>query len=127
MTSKPIRILQAASGANMARIFVTGSSDGLGLLTAKDLVAKGHKVTLHARNESRAKDASSACPGAETVLIGDLSSMAETKRLAADANKLGKFDVVIHNAGLYRGGFRKTPEGLPALFAVNTLAPYILT
>lgn len=111
----------------MARILVTGSSDGIGLAAAKDLVSKGHKVILHARSESRAKDASSACPGAETVLIGDLSSIAGTKKLATDANDLGTFDVIVHNAGVYRGGFRKTADGLPLVFAVNTVAPYILT
>lgn len=111
----------------MARIFVTGSSDGVGLLAAKDLVSKGHKVILHARNESRAKDASSECPGAETVLIGDISTIAGSKDLAAEANKLGTFDVVVHNAGVYRGGFRKTSDGLPLVFAVNTIAPYVLT
>lgn len=111
----------------MSRIFITGSSDGLGSMAAKNLVQRGHKVILHARNETRAKDAENACPGAEAVLIGDLSSITDTKNLAAAANKLGTFDAVIHNAGLYHGGFQKTPEGLPALVAVNTLAPYILT
>ncbi|KAF2101296.1 NAD(P)-binding protein [Rhizodiscina lignyota] len=111
----------------MARIFITGSSDGIGSVVARDLVKRGHSVVLHARSESRANDAENACPGAESTLIGDLSSIADTKRLASEANKLGTFDVVIHNAGLYHGGFKKTPEGFPALFAVNTLAPYVLT
>jgi NAD(P)-dependent dehydrogenase (short-subunit alcohol dehydrogenase family) len=111
----------------MARIFITGSSDGLGSLVAQRLVANGHSVVLHARNAQRAKDASNACPSAETVVIGDLSSVSETKSIAEQVNKLGAFDCVIHNAGLYRGPFRKTSEGIPALAAVNTLAPYILT
>jgi len=111
----------------MARIFITGSSDGLGSLAAQQLVKNGHKVTLHARNEQRAKDAEAACPGAEGVLVGDLSSMAQTKQLAESANKAGTFDCVIHNCGIYQGGFRKTEEGLPSLIAVNVLAPYILT
>lgn len=111
----------------MARIFITGSSDGIGAVVARDFIKRGHNVVLHARNESRAKDAEKACPGSETTLVGDLSSIADTKRLAGEANKLGTFDVVIHNAGLYHGGFRRTPEGFPALVAVNTFAPYILT
>lgn len=115
------------SQSKMARIFITGSSDGLGARVARDLIGKGHAVTLHARNASRAKDAQEACPGADGVLVGDLSSIADTKHLAAEANKNGTFDVVIHNAGLYHGGFRRTPEGWPALFAVNVLAPYMLT
>jgi NAD(P)-dependent dehydrogenase (short-subunit alcohol dehydrogenase family) len=111
----------------MARIFITGSSDGLGALAAQRLIKNGHQVVLHARNAQRAKDATATCPGAETVLVGDLSRIQETKRLAEDANKLGTFDAVIHNAGLYTGGCRKTPEGFPALVVVNTFAPYILT
>jgi NAD(P)-dependent dehydrogenase (short-subunit alcohol dehydrogenase family) len=111
----------------MARIFITGSSDGLGSAVAQRLVANGHSVVLHARNAQRAKDATAACPGAETVVTGDLSTISETKGVADQVNKLGTFDCVIHNAGLYRGTFRKTSEGIPALAAVNTVAPYILT
>lgn len=111
----------------MARILITGSSDGLGAKVAQRLISNGHSVVLHARNAQRAKDATSACPGAETVVTGDLSSIAETKEMAAQVNKLGAFDCIIHNAGLYRGPFRKTSDGIPALAAVNTLAPYILT
>lgn len=108
----------------MARIFITGSSDGLGLLTAQRLVSQGHQVILHARNPQRAADAQRACPGAEACLIGDLTSLAETKRLAADANQLAGapgFDCVLHNAALGMGASGKS------LFAVNTLAPYVLT
>ncbi|KAF2829597.1 NAD(P)-binding protein [Ophiobolus disseminans] len=111
----------------MARILITGSSDGLGSLVAQRLVKNGHSVVLHARNAQRAKDATFACPGAETVVTGDLSSISETKAIAEQVNKLGALDCVIHNAGLYRGGFRKTSDGIPALAAVNTVAPYILT
>ncbi|KAF1836902.1 NAD(P)-binding protein [Decorospora gaudefroyi] len=108
----------------MARIFITY---GLGSAVAQRLVANGHNVVLHARNAQRAKDATAACPGAETVVIGDLSTISGTKGLAEQVNKLGAFDCVIHNAGLYRGRFRKTSDGIPALAAVNTVAPYILT
>lgn len=111
----------------MARILITGSSEGLGSLTARALVKKGHQVVLHARNATRATDATSACPGAESVVTGDLSTVSEVKKLAEDINALGRFDVVIHNAGLYTGGFRRTKDGYPSSFAVNTLAPYILT
>ncbi|CAO2650815.1 Nn.00g091120.m01.CDS01 [Neocucurbitaria sp. VM-36] len=111
----------------MARILITGSSDGLGSIVAQRLVANGHSVVLHARNAQRAEDANAACPGAEAVVTGDLSSISETKNMADQVNKLGTFDCVIHNAGLYRGAFRKTGDGIPALAAVNTLAPFILT
>jgi len=111
----------------MSRIFITGSSDGLGLLTAQRLVKSGHRVILHARNPTRAEDAKKACPGAESVLIADLSSLSATKKLAEEVNALGPFDTVIHNAGLYTGGLRRTQDGIPALVAVNTMAPYALT
>lgn len=110
----------------MARILITGSSDGLGSFAAKKLVERGHQVVLHGRNEQRAEDASNACPGAKSAVVGNLTSLEETKKLADDINKLGTFDCIIHNAALYRGPFRKTSEGIPALVAVNTIAPYVL-
>lgn len=112
----------------MAKIFITGSADGLGQLAAKELIKLGHQVVLHARNAARGKQALEKVPGAEDVLIADLSSIEETKALASKANALGAFDVVIHNAGVYQIPRDSTgAEGLPVLFAVNTLAPYILT
>ena len=113
----------------MPRIFITGSADGLGQMAARLLVAQGHRVVLHARNESRAADALHAVPGAETAVSGDLSSIAETKQVAERVNTLGTFDVVIHNAGIgYKEPRRgQTVDGLPPVFAINSLAPYILT
>ena len=112
----------------MAKIFITGSSDGLGLLAAKALVSSGHQVVIHARNEERAKSAIKGVPGAEKVLIGDLSSIQETKRLAEQVNELGTFEAIIHNAGIYHVPDKsKGVDGLPLVFAVNSLAPYILT
>ena len=112
----------------MARIFITGSADGLGQLAAKALINRGHQVVLHARNAERGKQALDKVPGAEDVLTADLSSIDETKALASKANALGKFDAVIHNAGVYKVSKNSVgAEGLPVLFAVNSLAPYILT
>ena len=112
----------------MSRIFITGSADGLGLLAAKKLISEGHQVVLHARNEERAKEAMRQAPGAENVLVGDLSVISETKQLALKVNELGKFNTVIHNAGILHVPEKaKSKDGLPLLFAVNTLAPYILT
>ncbi len=111
----------------MARIFITGSSDGLGQLAAKSLVAMGHRVVLHARNEERAKSALNAIPDAEKVLTGDLSDISATKQLAQKVNELGAFDAIIHNAGILQSSNGKSNDSLPLLFAVNSLAPYILT
>jgi NAD(P)-dependent dehydrogenase (short-subunit alcohol dehydrogenase family) len=113
----------------MARVFITGSSDGLGRMAAQLLLELGHKVVLHARNEQRGQQALAAVPGAETVVIGDLTSIAQTRSVAGQVNKLGAFDAVIHNAGIGYQEPRRiaTEDGLPHVFAVNTLAPYILT
>ena len=113
----------------MARVFITGSSDGLGQLAAKLLIGQGHEVVLHARNPQRAQDAIAAVPGAERCIIGDLSSMAQMLHVAEQANALGRFDAVIHNAGVGYQSPEKilTEDGLLLEFAVNTLAPYVLT
>src|SRR6202167_684681 len=113
----------------MARVFITGSSDGLGQMAAQLLIEQGHSVVLQARSEQRGNDALAAVPGAESVVIGDLTSIAQTRHVAEQVNGLGSFDTVIHNAGV---GYREprriaTVDGLPHVFAVNTLAPYILT
>lgn len=104
----------------MARIFITGSADGLGQLSATALIQQGHSVVLHARNAERAREALKKNPGAAGVLTGDLSGIEETKGLAHEVNKLGAFDAVIHNAGLYQAPAKE-------VFAVNVLAPYVLT
>jgi NAD(P)-dependent dehydrogenase (short-subunit alcohol dehydrogenase family) len=113
----------------MSRIFITGSSDGLGVMAAQLLLEEGHKVVLHARNEKRAKDALALAPGAEDVVVGDLSSLVETRKVAERANAFGRFDAVIHNAAVGYQEPRKleTIDGLPYVFAVNSLAPYVLT
>ena len=113
----------------MARIFITGSADGLGRLAARNLVAAGHDVVLHGRNRDRAEDAMRAVPGARTALVGDLASIEATRALARQANEAGPFQAVIHNAGVYRPGAARhdTVDGLDDVFAINALAPYLLT
>lgn len=113
----------------MARVFITGSADGLGRLAAQLLLEQGHRVLLHARHKKRGEEALSAVPGAEGVVVGDLRSITQTHSVAEQVNHLGAFDAVIHNAGIgYRNSQRRaTEDGVPELFAVNTLAPYILT
>src|SRR3984885_5507390 len=113
----------------MSRVFITGSSDGLGLMAAQLLVDGGHRVTLHARNAARAEDARRALPQASEVVIGDLSSIAEMRGVAEQVNAVGRHDSVIHNAGIgYREPRRaQTVDGLEHIFAINVLAPYLLT
>jgi NAD(P)-dependent dehydrogenase (short-subunit alcohol dehydrogenase family) len=113
----------------MARVFITGSSDGLGRMAAQLVIEQGHSVVLHARNEQRGLEALSGVPGADDVVIGDLMTIAETRSVADQVNRLGSFDAVIHNAAVgYREPRRMaSKDGVPQVFAVNTLAPYILT
>ncbi|MGO9331062.1 MAG: SDR family NAD(P)-dependent oxidoreductase [Steroidobacteraceae bacterium] len=113
----------------MSRVFISGSSDGLGLMAARLLVAEGHEVTLHARNAIGAEDARRSVPQAKAVAVGDLSSIEEMRRVAEQVNALGRHDAVIHNAGVgYREARRiETVDGLSHVFAINVLAPYLLT
>lgn len=111
----------------MARILITGSTDGFGFEAARQLVQRKHTVYLHARTQARAEDVKAKVPGAAGVLVADLTLVAETRKLAEEANAIGTFDAVILNAGLLYGPFRKTPDtGIPAMPFVNVLAPYIL-
>src|SRR5271155_1498352 len=113
----------------MARVFITGSSDGLGLMVAKLLIEQGHDIVLHGRNHERCRDARAAAPGAKDAVVGDFSTIAGAKSVADGVNKLGRFNAVIHNAGIgYREPRRvETERGVPSVFAVNVLAPYVLT
>jgi NAD(P)-dependent dehydrogenase (short-subunit alcohol dehydrogenase family) len=113
----------------MARVFVTGSSDGLGLMSARLLIEQGHEVVLHGRNEARSRDALAAAAGAQGAVSGDFSIIAGARAVADEVNRLGHFDTVIHNAGIGSREPRRveTEAGVPSVFAVNVLAPYILT
>jgi NAD(P)-dependent dehydrogenase (short-subunit alcohol dehydrogenase family) len=119
----------AGHRGGMARVLITGSADGLGLMAGRRLLDEGHEVVLHARNESRAADTRAAAPGVAAVLVGDLASIDETRKVAGQASAAGPFDAVIHNAAV---GYRErrrvvTVDGLAHVFAINVLAPYLLT
>jgi NAD(P)-dependent dehydrogenase (short-subunit alcohol dehydrogenase family) len=112
----------------MARIFITGSTDGLGRAAARTLVDGGHEVVLHARNRERASELADLAPRSAGIVVGDLSSAAETRSIAEQVNAIGRMGAVIHNAGIYSERSRgSTPEGHATILAVNSLAPYILT
>lgn len=112
----------------MSRIFITGSTDGLGLAAARTLLDEGHEVVLHARSPQRASVFADLAATSAGVVVGDLSSAAETRAIAGQLQKIGRMDAVIHNAGVYLEPSRgTTPEGHAKTLAVNTLAPYILT
>jgi len=112
----------------VARIFITGSTDGLGRAAARALIADGHRVVLHARSRERASAVDDLAARSDGMVIGDLSGAVETRRVADHVNAIGRMDAVIHNAATYATtGRSPTPEGHATILAVNTLAPYMLT
>jgi NAD(P)-dependent dehydrogenase (short-subunit alcohol dehydrogenase family) len=118
----------ASKERSVRRIFITGSTDGLGRAAALTLINEGHQVVLHARSAARAAALADLKPKSVGIAIGDLASAQETKSVAEQVNKIGRMDAVIHNAGIYREPDRGvTPDGHAKVLAVNTLAPYLLT
>jgi hypothetical protein len=117
-----------AQSTYMSRVFISGSSTGLGLMAADLLISQGHNVVLHARNAKRADEARQRLHQAEAIVVGDIETIANARELAAQVNALGHFDAVIHDAAAgYREGHRVTADGSPHVFAINTLSAYILT
>ena len=102
----------------MARVFITGSADGLGRATAQTLLEDGHEVVIHARNTDRLTVLQDLVDRGAAAVVGDLSDLAQTRDVAGQVNRLGPMDAVIHNAGVISG-----PHVLP----VNVVAPYVLT
>ena len=112
----------------MRRVFITGSSDGLGLLAGTLLIDQGHRVVLHARNATRARGLHEKVPGCDAVVVGDVSTVAAMRSVADQVNALGPFDAVIHNVALGTDQKRSlTDDDVTQLFAVNVVAPYVLT
>ena len=112
----------------MARIFITGSTDGLGRAAAWSLLDEGHEVVLHARSTERASTLADLASQAAGAAIGDLRSAAEVHRVAEQVNSIGRMNAVIHNAGIYTAPSRgSTAERHADILAVNTLAPFMLT
>lgn len=102
------------------RILITGSTAGLGQLAAAHLMRRGHRVVAHARNAQRAADIRRDLPGLETVVVGDLRNLDETRAMATQVNALGAFNVIVHNSGEY--GLANAE-----ILNANSLSPYLLT
>lgn len=103
----------------MSTIFITGSTDGLGLHSAKMLMDKGHEVIFHAKDIKRADELKQTIPDAK-ILVADLTDFEQVKALAKEVNALGELEAIIHNAGVFHSSSEE-------IFKVNVLAPYILT
>ncbi|SLN16945.1 Putative ketoacyl reductase [Roseovarius albus] len=111
-------------------ILITGATDGIGLATARLLVAQGHTVLLHGRSAEKLKTAQDELKESGMVegFLADLSRLNEVENLAADiAAKHDTLDVVINNAGILKTPATTTPDGFDTRFAVNTFAPALLT
>jgi len=112
----------------VARILVTGSTDGLGEAAARALMDAGHAVVVHARNRERLRAVADLADRAAGAVVGDLASQDETQELAEQVNEIGRMDAVIHNAGvLERREGAVAAQGHSRTLSVNALAPYILT
>ncbi len=113
----------------MSRVLVTGSTAGIGRETARQLLAAGHQVVGHARSAERAEHVRAVLPDLADVVVGDLSSLAQTRAVAEAATASGPFDAVVHNAGVGGGSPEKvlTADGLERIFQINAVAPYLLT
>jgi NAD(P)-dependent dehydrogenase (short-subunit alcohol dehydrogenase family) len=102
----------------MARVFITGSADGLGRAAAQTLLDDGHEVVVHARSNDRLTAVRDLIDRGAAAVVGDLSDPDQTRGIAGQVNALGRMDAVIHNAGVYTG---------PHVMPVNIVAPYLLT
>lgn len=118
----------------MLTILVTGATDGIGLATARALAALGHQVLMHGRNAAKGQAAAQAVRAAAAARDGevrflqaDFASLAQVRRLAAELDSLPRLDVLINNAGCVNLSRRVTADGFETTFAVNHLAPFLLT
>lgn len=109
-------------------LLITGSTDGIGKLTAKLLASQGHKVLIHGRNPTKLEIAASEIGGDTESYVADLSRPDDVETMASHIlERHRQLDVLINNAGVFKTPHPRTPDGLDVRFVVNTLAPYVLT
>ena len=112
----------------MARVFITGSSDGLGLMAGRHLADQGHQVVLHARNERARRTRRRPRRRLKRSSLATSRASPPRRTWPARSTRSAALDAVIHNAAVgFREGHRVTGDGVPHVFAINTLAPYVLT
>lgn len=109
-------------------ILITGSTDGIGLLTAKTLAAQGHTILLHGRSTAKLEAAAAEVGGATESYVADFSKLDDVETMAAAIlQRHDRIDVLINNAGVYKTPNTRTSDGLDTRFVVNTFAPWVLT
>lgn len=109
-------------------ILVTGSTDGIGLLTAQLLASEGHNVLLHGRNKAKLEQATKNVGSETSAYVADLGHIKDVHALAANILKEhSRLDAIINNAGVLKAGQTQTADGYDVRFMVNTFAPYALT
>lgn len=114
-------------------ILITGSTDGIGKLTALKLAKEGNTIFIHGRSEAKVNSVVKEIKGLSNNnnikgFIADFSDLSAVKQLAEQIkNEVPSLDILINNAGIFKTAAAKTKDGLDIRMAVNYLAPYILT
>lgn len=147
VTVHALRAVAALSDSSlMARptVLVTGSTDGIGVTTAKNMAAKGYNVLIHGRSQQRLEAASKTVRsfvqqhsndqdvGIFTLPPEDISTVSGCERLVKHVKSTCeehdlKLSVLMNNAGVYMEDLIITEDGLEQTFAVNVLAPFVIT
>lgn len=114
-------------------ILVTGSTDGIGKASAAALMRQGADIILHGRDAGKMEEVKRelqkiAGGGQTDTVIADFSDMVQVRGMAADlTSRYDRLDVLLNNAGTYQKIHRQTREGIEMTFAINFLAPFLLT
>ena len=117
----------------MKTILITGSTDGVGKLTATKLAKNGHQILLHGRNTEKLKITISEIKEQTSNdkvsgFVSDLSDFSSIKKMTAEiSNEFPSIDVLINNAGVFNSRIEQNQDNLDMRFAVNYFAPYLLT